>query len=73
MGSKDKLISVRVDSELLKRLNNTLGTDDSKTIRASMNCCEFVIHTLFGGEVRHIFTRDRKTELKNRYDLPEKP
>lgn len=64
---KDKLISVRVDSEQLKRLNKALGTDDSKTIRACMNCSEFVIQRLFGGEVTYIFRRNPKDEEKDLY------
>ena len=68
--SKDKLISVRVDSEQLKRLCKSLGVDESKTIRASMNCSDFVIHKLFGGELRDIFRRDEKDETKSKYQMP---
>ncbi len=41
---KDKLVSVRLDSELLHRLSKTLGVDESKTIRACLNCADNVIH-----------------------------
>lgn len=68
--SKDKLISVRVDSEQLERLCKALGVDESKTLRSCMNCTDFVIHRLFGGELQHIFNRDKKDEKKSMYDMP---
>lgn len=66
---KDKKITVRINSEQLKRLNKTLGTDDSKTIRACMNATEFVIHRWFGGDLRNIFRRKKDDETKDCYDL----
>lgn len=68
--TKDKLISVRVNKDQLDKLCKSLGVDESKTMRACMNCTEFVIHTLFGGELQHIFTRDVTDETKNRYEKP---
>jgi len=65
--SKDKLIAVRVDSKLLDSLKKTLGVDESKTIRACMNCTDFVIQRLFGGEVTYIFKRDKKDEKEDLY------
>lgn len=59
---KLKLISVRVDSELLKELQSKLGVDESKAIRASMNCCKNVLQGFFGGEVGNIFRRKKENE-----------
>lgn len=66
---KDKRISIRVDSDQLKRLQETLGLDDSKTIRACMNCTEFVIHRWFGGDLRNIFRRKPTNETQDLYRL----
>lgn len=63
------LISVRVDREQLDRLKKALGLDDSKAIRAALNCTDFVIHRLFGGEVQNIFRRNPKDETKDLYDF----
>lgn len=65
---KLKLISVRVDQELLEQLQKTLGVDDSKTIRACMNCADNVIHNLFGGEVSNVFRRKKKNEELDFYE-----
>jgi len=65
---KDKLISVRVDKELLKQLSKKLGVDESKTLRACMNCTYFVIHRLFGGELTYIFRRSKINEERDLYD-----
>lgn len=65
---KDKLISVRVNSKQLARLQKSLGVDESKTIRACMNCTENVIHNFFGGEVKLIFQRRKQDENKPQYD-----
>jgi len=62
------LISVRVDKRTLEALKRTLGVDDSKTIRACMNCSNNVIHGLFGGEVTNIFKRKRDNEELDRYE-----
>lgn len=66
---KDKLISIRLDSAQLERLKKSLGLDDSKTIRACMNCTEFVIHRIFGGELQNIFRRKKDDETKDLYKL----
>lgn len=67
---KKKLInkSFRIDPELLKELQQKLGVDDSKTIRACMNCTRNVLLGFFGGEVGNIFRRKRKNEELNFYD-----
>lgn len=62
--------AVRIDPKLLARLQKTLGVDESKTIRASMNCAENVIHGLFGGEVRNIFRRKKTNEELDLYENP---
>jgi|TARA_R100000750_G_C2251051_1_gene60083 hypothetical protein len=67
---KDKLIGVRVNTEQLERLKKTLGVDDSKTIRACMNCADNVIHNLFGGEVKNIFRRKKTNEELDLYENP---
>lgn len=67
---KDKLISIRVNEAQLKKLSKTLGVDDSKTIRACMNCADNVIHNLFGGEVRNIFRRKKENEELDLYEDP---
>lgn len=61
-------ISVRVDKATLQRIKKELGVDDSKAIRASMNCCVNVIHNLFGGEVSDIFKRKKGNEEVDLYD-----
>lgn len=65
---RDKLISVRVDSKQLRKLSNSLGIDESKTIRACMNCTENVLQRFFGGEVSDIFKRKKTDEELNRYE-----
>jgi len=67
---KDKLISVRVDSEQLKRIAKALGVDESKAIRASLNCCENVLHNFFGGELTNVFKRKKKDEELDLYENP---
>ena len=67
---KDKLISIRVNAAQLRKLSKTLGVDDSKTIRACMNCADNVIHNLFGGEVRNIFRRKKENEELDLYENP---
>ena len=66
---QDKLIlvSVRIYKGQLERLKATLGIDDSKTIRASMNVAENVILNLFGGEVSNIFRRKKDDEELDLY------
>jgi len=65
--AKDKLLTIRVDSKLLKELSQKLGVDDSKTIRACMNCTANVLNNFFGGEVTLIFKREKKNEEKEMY------
>ena len=65
---KLKLITVRVNPDLLSQLNKALGVDDSKTIRACMNCANNVIHNTFGGEIGNIFRRKKKNEELNFYE-----
>lgn len=65
--TKDRIIKARVDGEQADRLKKVLGVDDSKMIRACMNCTEFVTQRLFGGEITNIFKRDKKDETKNLY------
>ena len=55
-------ITVRIDSELLEKLCKTLGVDQSKCIRACMNCANNVIHNQFGGEIGNIFRRKKTNE-----------
>jgi len=62
------LISVRVDRDKLNELKKTLGVDDSKTIRACMNCTYNVIRGLFGGEVSNIFKRKKENEELDLFD-----
>ena len=64
-----ELISVRIDRKQLNKLKQSLGLDDSKTIRACLNCTEFVIHHWFKGELQNIFRRNRKDETKDCYDF----
>ena len=61
---------VRIDPEQLKRIANLLGVDESKAIRASMNCCENVIQRFFGGEVSNIFKRRKTNEELDLYENP---
>ncbi len=65
---KLKLISVRVDAELLEELKNKLGVDDSKTLRACMNCTKNVLLNTFGGEIGNIFRRKKKNEELDFYE-----
>lgn len=65
--AKDKRIVVRVDSEQLEKLKKALGVDESKTVRACLNCAENVILRWFGGEISNIFKRDKKDEEKDLY------
>jgi stage III sporulation protein SpoIIIAA len=63
-------ISVRVDKKQLERLKKRLGlTDNSKAIRAAMNCAVNVTHNLFGNEVQDIFKRRKDNEEVELYDL----
>jgi len=66
---KDTIVNVRVNKEQLDRLKKSLGVDESKTVRACMNCTDFVIQNLFGGEIQHIFRRARKDETKDKYQF----
>lgn len=70
--TKRKLIlkPVRIDPDQLKRLQKTLGVDESKTIRACMNCAENVIHNMFGGEVKNIFRRKKGNEELDFFEDP---
>ena len=63
-------ISVWVNEAQLKNLAKKLGVDDSKAIRASMNCCENVLQGFFGGEVGNIFRRKKTDEEANMYEDP---
>ncbi len=63
-------ISVRVDKATLEALKKSLGVDDSKVVRASMNCCNNVIQGFFGGEVSNIFKRKKDNEELNLYENP---
>ena len=67
---RDRLLTVRVNGDQLKRLSKALGIDESKTIRACMNCTENVIQNFFGGEVTLIFKRKRTDEELDRYENP---
>ena len=64
---KDKLMSVRVDEDQLERLSRSLGVDQSKVIRASMNLTENVLLNFFGGEVGNIFKRKKTNEEEDKY------
>lgn len=64
---KDKVLNVRVDFKLLKELSQKLGVDDSKMIRACMNCTANILNNFFGGEVTHIFKRNEKDEEEEKY------
>jgi len=64
---KDKLLTVRVDPDQLERLGKSLGVDQSKVIRASLNLTENVLRNFFGGEVGNIFKRKKTNEEENRY------
>lgn len=66
--AKDKQLTIRVDSKLLKELSQGLGVDDSKTIRACMNCTKNVLQGFFGGEVSNIFKRKKTDEEVELYD-----
>jgi len=66
---KDKLLSLRVDSAQLKRLNKALGVDDSKSIRACMNFTENVIHHWFGGNLTYLFRRKKNDEEQSNYNM----
>ena len=63
-------LSVRVDKKTLQEISKALGVDDSKAIRAAMNCCRNVLLTTFGGEVGNIFKRKRDNEELNLYENP---
>ena len=63
-------LTVWINKEQLQRLSKTLGIDDSKTIRACMNCAENVIHNTFGGEVKNIFRRKKTNEELDLYENP---
>jgi len=65
---KDKQLTIRVDSKLLDELSRKLGVDDSKTIRACMNCTKNVLQNFFGGEITHIFKRKKTDEEVEMYD-----
>lgn len=69
-NSKDKLVSCRINSEQLARIAKALGVDESKAIRASLNCTENVLRNFFGGEVTHIFKRKRSDEELDLYENP---
>jgi len=68
--TKDYTVKARIDKKQLERLQKILGLDESKTIRACMNCTEFVTHRLFGGELKYIFKRNKKDEDKELYQNP---
>jgi len=67
---RDKLISIRVNGEQLERIAKKLGVDESKAIRASLNCCENVLQGFFGGEVSNIFKRKKTDEELDLYENP---
>ena len=64
-------ISVWVNEEKLRSLNKSLGVDDSKTIRACMNCAFNVLHNTFGGEIKNIFRRKKHNEEIEFYEDPK--
>ena len=66
---KDTIITVRLDKKQLQRLQIQLGLDQSKTIRACLNCTENVILSFFGGEVKHIFKRNKDNETLPLYNF----
>lgn len=68
MKPKDKLMTVRVDSDQIDRLSKSLGVDPSKVIRASLNLTENVLHNFFGGEVGNIFKRKKTNEEVDLYE-----
>jgi len=72
MPNKRELIqiSVRVDKQTLNSLKKSLGVDDSKAIRASMNCANNVIHNTFGGEIGNIFKRKKDNEEVDLFENP---
>lgn len=68
MKTKDKIITVRVDSDQVERLSKSLGVDQSKVIRASLNLTENVLRNFFGGEVGNIFKRKKDNEELDLYE-----
>jgi len=67
MTTKDIKVNVRLDKAQLELLQKKLGLDQSKTIRACLNCTENVLLNFFGGEVTEIFKRRRDNENEPRY------
>jgi len=67
---KDKKITVRVDSQQLEKLRKALGVDESKAIRAAINCSLNVIHNIFGGEIGNVFKRKKSNEEMDLYEMP---
>ena len=57
MTEEKTKITAWVYKSQLEKLRKSLGVDDSKVVRACMNCADNVIHRLFGGEVQNIFKR----------------
>jgi len=62
--------SVRINELELEKLKKKLGVDDSKAIRAAINCANNVIHNLFGREVGDIFRRKKANEELDFYENP---
>tara|TARA_Y100000310_G_scaffold105331_1_gene103771 strand:+ start:4378 stop:4590 length:213 start_codon:yes stop_codon:yes gene_type:complete len=62
--------SFRIDQIQLTKLAKALGVDESKAVRAGINCANNVIHNTFGGEVGLIFKRKKSNEELNLYQDP---
>lgn len=65
---KDKTVQARINTAQLERLQKALGLDESKTIRACMNCTENVLQNFFGGEISEIFKRKSTDEKVPKYN-----
>lgn len=70
--AKDKLISLRVNSEQLENLKVTFGLKgcfgaDSKAIELRLNFTENVIRNLFGSNIKAVFTRNPKNINLSKY------
>ena len=69
---KRKLVhkSIRIDPKQLTRIAKKLGVDESKAVRAALNCVENVLLTFFGGEVSNIFKRKKSNEELDLFENP---
>jgi|TARA_Y100000034_G_C6687623_1_gene302610 hypothetical protein len=60
--------SFRINQQQLDKLRNALGVDESKAVRAAINCANNVIHNIFGGEITLIFKRRKDNEELDLYE-----